>query len=233
MGDDEPRPSPTPTTLPVSDVGKRIQTYPPNISYIQYDISHEPKYLPQMRSLISKDLSEPYCVYVYRYFLYQWPELCFFAIDTSTPDEDLVAVIICKLEKHRGGPMRGYIAMLATKEAYRGKGLAKTLVSKAIDLMTAENADEIALETEETNTAAMRLYESLGFLRSKKLHRYYLNGNSAYRLLLYLKPGVGSIPTDDYYDPYGYSDLPPSAQDDPRYSQGPEDKDDLFSRGVV
>lgn len=53
----------------------------------------------------------------------------------------------------------------------------------------------------------MKLYESLGFLRSKKLHRYYLNGNSAYRLLLYLKEGVGSIPTD--YDPY--ADLPPSA----------------------
>jgi N-alpha-acetyltransferase 30 len=33
----------------------------------------------------------------------------------------------------------------------------------------------------------MRLYERLGFLRSKKLHRYYLNGNSAYRLVLLLK----------------------------------------------
>ena len=42
----------------------------------------------------------------------------------------------------------------------------------------------------------MKLYERLGFLRSKKLHRYYLSGNSAYRLILYLKPpktrgGVG------------------------------------------
>lgn len=43
------------------------------------------------------------------------------------------------------------------------------------------------------NTAAMKLYERLGFLRSKRLHRYYLNGNSAYRLVLYLKEGVGSI----------------------------------------
>ena len=37
----------------------------------------------------------------------------------------------------------------------------------------------------------MRLYERLGFLRSKRLHRYYLNGNSAFRLLLYLKEGAG------------------------------------------
>lgn len=41
----------------------------------------------------------------------------------------------------------------------------------------------------------MKLYERLGFLRSKRLHRYYLNGNSAYRLVLYLKEGVGSMPT--------------------------------------
>jgi len=75
-----------------------------------------------------------------------------------------------------------------------------------------KDADEIALETEETNTAAMKLYERLGFLRSKKLHRYYLNGNSAYRLLLYLKEGVGSIPTED-----DYNDLPPGVQDESRY----------------
>lgn len=222
--------APTPTDLKPSEVGKLIQTNPPNVSYVQYDISHEPRYLPQMRALIAKDLSEPYSIYVYRYFLYQWPELCFFAVDDTTNEHDLVAVVICKLEKHRGGPLRGYIAMLATKEQHRGKGLAKTLVSKAIDLMIEKNADEIALETEETNTAAMKLYESLGFLRSKKLHRYYLNGNSAYRLLLYCKPGVASIPMDEFFDPYGYGDLPPSAQDDPNFQ---DEKENLFSGGII
>jgi len=67
------------------------------------------------------------------------------------------------------------------------------LVRMAIDAMVARNADEVALETEVVNTAAIKLYERLGFLRSKRLHRYYLNGNSAYRLVLYLKDGVGSI----------------------------------------
>ena len=33
----------------------------------------------------------------------------------------------------------------------------------------------------------MKLYERLGFLRTKRLHRYYLNGNTAFRFLLYLK----------------------------------------------
>jgi N-alpha-acetyltransferase 30 len=200
-----------------------IQKHPPGIEYLQYSLEKEAEYLPQIRELISKDLSEPYSIYVYRYFLYQWAELCFIAVDT-TNNNKLAGVVICKLEPHHGGPLRGYIAMLATKEEHRGKGIAITLVSKAIDLMIAKDADEIALETEETNTAAMRLYERLGFLRSKKLHRYYLNGSSAYRLLLYLKEGVGSIATD--YDPYG--DLPPSAGELP-----PQDPQDLLSRGIV
>lgn len=46
------------------------------------------------------------------------------------------------------------------------------------------------LETEVTNTASLKLYERLGFLRSKRLHRYYLNGNTAFRLVLYLKEGT-------------------------------------------
>ena len=200
-----------------------FQQTPAGIEYVQYHLDKEEEYLPQIRALIASDLSEPYSIYVYRYFLYQWAELCFMAVD-NTQNNKLAGVVICKLERHRGGPMRGYIAMLATQKEYRGKGIATTLVCKAIDLMIEKDADEIALETEETNESAMRLYEKLGFLRSKKLHRYYLNGNSAYRLLLYLKEGVGSIPTD-YVD---FGDLPPSAGE-----QSPHSPQDLLSRGYV
>ena len=86
--------------------------------------------------------------------------------------------------------------MLAVSSAYRGRGVATALVKRAIDAMTALEADEFVLETEETNQPAMRLYERPGFLRSKKLHRYYLNGNSAYRLVLLLKPIDPDGPAD-------------------------------------
>lgn len=105
-------------------------------------------------------------------------------------DGSLIGVVICKLEVHacRSAPTRrGYIAMLAVASPYRGHGVATALVKRAIEAMAKRNADEIVLETEETNTPAMKLYEQLGFLRSKKLHRYYLNGNSAYRLVLPLR----------------------------------------------
>lgn len=89
--------------------------------------------------------------------------------------------------------------MLAVASAHRGHGVATALVKKSIEAMAKRNADEIVLETEETNLSAMRLYERLGFLRSKKLHRYYLNGNSAYRLVLLLKH-MNPDPGPEYYD---------------------------------
>lgn len=48
-----------------------------DLHYTQYEHALEPLYLPAIRSLISKDLSEPYSIYVYHYFLYNWPHLCF------------------------------------------------------------------------------------------------------------------------------------------------------------
>ena len=97
-----------------------------------------------MRRLIAKDLSEPYSIYVYRYFLYQWGHLCFLAMDDLQPDDQqLVGVVVSKLEPHRDGPLRGYIAMLAVKEEYRGAGIATKLVSMAIDRMKERDAAEV------------------------------------------------------------------------------------------
>jgi peptide alpha-N-acetyltransferase len=54
---------------------------PSELRYIQYEHALEKQYLPSIRALISKDLSEPYSIYVYRYFLYQWGDLCYMVPD--------------------------------------------------------------------------------------------------------------------------------------------------------
>lgn len=43
---------------------------------------------------------------------------------------------------------------------------------------------QVVLETEYDNAAALSLYESLGFIREKRLFRFYLNGKDAFRLVL-------------------------------------------------
>ena len=50
------------------------------LRYVCYGTEKESPYLSAIRQLISKDLSEPYSIYVYRYFLYQWGELCFLVL---------------------------------------------------------------------------------------------------------------------------------------------------------
>jgi peptide alpha-N-acetyltransferase len=125
------------------------------------------------------------------------------ALQAHDPSSALIGVVVCKLEPHRSGTFRGYIAMLAVQESHRGQGIATKLVCMAIDAMKARHADEIVLETEVTNTASLKLYERLGFLRSKRLHRYYLNGNTAFRLVLYLKEGTASKRADERSMGYG------------------------------
>ena len=48
-----------------------------DLRYVQYSSCKEEAYLEAIRQIISKDLSEPYSIYVYRYFLLQWGHLCF------------------------------------------------------------------------------------------------------------------------------------------------------------
>jgi peptide alpha-N-acetyltransferase len=72
--------------------------------------------LPAIISLVSRDLSEPYSIFTYRYFINNWPELCWVAYD----GDRLVGVIVCKMdEKRKGEGLRGYIAMLAIETTHR------------------------------------------------------------------------------------------------------------------
>jgi N-alpha-acetyltransferase 30 len=77
--------------------------------------------------------------------------------------------------------------MLAVRDDWRGAGIGTRLVRAAITAMASEGCHEIVLETEVTNTGALRLYERLGFIRDKLLQKYYLNGNDAFRLKLRLR----------------------------------------------
>jgi peptide alpha-N-acetyltransferase len=150
------------------------------IDYVVYESEAQ---MPDIMRLITRDLSEPYSIYTYRYFIHNWPNLCFLAMSGAV----CVGAIVCKLDLHKKIARRGYIAMLAVDQKFRRKGIASHLVLKAIRAMVADDCDEVVLETEITNNAALHLYENLGFVRDKRLFRYYLNGVDALRLKLWLR----------------------------------------------
>lgn len=88
-------------------------------------------------------------------------------------------------EKYPQISYKGYIAMLVVKKEYRKMKIGSKLVVMAVEAMRDSKADEVVLETEVTNKPALQLYENLGFLRDKRLFRYYLNGVDALRLKLW------------------------------------------------
>lgn len=44
---------------------------------IEYVVYKSELQMPDIMRLITKDLSEPYSIYTYRYFIHNWPKLCF------------------------------------------------------------------------------------------------------------------------------------------------------------
>ncbi|XP_039980952.1 N-alpha-acetyltransferase 30 isoform X2 [Xiphias gladius] len=105
------------------------------IRYVRYESELQ---MPWIMRLITKDLSEPYSIYTYRYFIHNWPQLCFLAM----VEQECVGAIVCKLDMHKKMFRRGYIAMLAVDSKHRRKSIGTNLVKKAIYAMVEGDCDE-------------------------------------------------------------------------------------------
>ena len=58
------------------------------VRYVVYQSERE---MPDIMRLIQKDLSEPYSIYTYRYFIHNWPHLCFMVRQKT------IAEILCMM----------------------------------------------------------------------------------------------------------------------------------------
>ncbi|KFD62096.1 hypothetical protein M514_25698 [Trichuris suis] len=150
-----------------------------NIRLESYNGEHQ---LPGIMQLVSRDLSEPYSIYTYRYFVCNWPSLCFVAF--ANDSQECIGAILCKMSVQRNGIKQGYIAMLAVDKAYRRRKVARNLVLSSLSAMLKDGCDEVTLETEVTNEPALSLYAGLYFWRDNRFSKYYLNGEDAFRLKL-------------------------------------------------
>lgn len=159
----------------------------PKVEFLSYK---DEEMLADIQRLVSADLSEPYSVYLYRFFIHNWPNLCIcgYLVDEATSKRgEMIACIVCKAEREASGVgLQGYIAMLAVNKAHRKRGLGIELVSRGIEEMKKMGCKEVYLETEESNKGALALYEKLGFSREERFLKYYLNGSNAYRLKLWI-----------------------------------------------
>ena len=140
--------------------------------------------------LMTKYLSEPYPIYTYMYFLDLFPDCTILCYDKNKKIENndyyVVGAVVGNINR-KPNKSQGYIAMLAVEEEYRKKGLGRKMVELLMDTFKKSyRVNEISIETEVDNYAALGLYESFGFVRTKMYINYYLNSNSAYKLKLFL-----------------------------------------------
>ena len=155
----------------------------PSVSILPYPGEEA---LQDVIALLEADLSEPYSVFTYRNFLNSRPNLSFVAM----VGDNMVGVVMGKMEPGPDGNRVGYVGMIAVDVAYRRLNIGTHLMLELMRTFIDEGALSVFLETECSNLQAIRFYEKLGFYREEYFYQYYLNGNDAYRLRLYVDPSL-------------------------------------------
>ena len=69
----------------------------------------------------------------------------------------------------------GYITNVAVTKEHRGKGVAKALMEKLIDIGENKNLAFITLEVRESNLAAINLYKKFGFEKEGERKNFYVS----------------------------------------------------------
>lgn len=67
-------PEPPPAIDPPPSIDPAAPDMLGKVTFVQYESELQ---MPDIMRLIQKDLSEPYSIYTYRYFIHNWPMLCF------------------------------------------------------------------------------------------------------------------------------------------------------------
>ncbi len=111
--------------------------------------------LEDVDRLVACDLSEPYSIFTYRYFLNRFPDLCILARDPASGE--ICGCVVGKIDTEDAPAgaeqtpqsviQTGYIGMLAVNKSHRRKGIGKDLVRCVLQRMKNRGCDSVTLET--------------------------------------------------------------------------------------
>lgn len=128
-------------------------------------------------------LPENYSSSFYRELFSRFPE----TFVVAEADGDIQGYIMCRVERgfsklRNLSPARLlHVVSIAVREPYRRRGIAKALMFEAMRRGAATyEASECYLEVRVGNEPAVKLYEVLGFAKTKRNYGYYLDGEDAW-----------------------------------------------------
>ncbi len=98
----------------------------------------------------------------------------------------IAGYIMCRIEVglsnygFGGLVKKGHVVSIAVLPQHRRKGIAQSVINKALEGMQYYKAKQCFLEVRVTNDIAISLYKKLGFEITRTLNGYYSDGEDAY-----------------------------------------------------
>jgi ribosomal protein S18 acetylase RimI-like enzyme len=96
----------------------------------------------------------------------------------------IVAEALLLRRRNRNGHMTARLYSLAVDPACRGKGYGKTMLINCMNVLLAQGIVDLSLEVDVDNSTAIKLYESFGFSKAKRLKDYYAPGKDGWKMHL-------------------------------------------------
>lgn len=126
--------------------------------------------------VVCASLDEYYERSVIDFFMFQWPEGQFVAVDMFGN----VAGYLAGSRLQNG---RASVALFCVSPEFRGRGVGSSLLSRFMTSARFSGCREIQLEVRVENTDAIRFYRKRGFVPTDNLISFYNDGGAAVRLI--------------------------------------------------
>ncbi len=94
-------------------------------------------------------------------------------------DEKIVGFIIGTIQSEESS-LIGHIITIDISKTHRRKGLGVRLLQEIEKILRENGANECCLEAREDNTAALNLYQKLGYTKAGRLRNYYGNAHGTF-----------------------------------------------------
>ena len=92
------------------------------------------------------------------------------------------------------GDDRAHLSLLAVSPTYQRRGIARRMLAWLLESATVAGISSLHVELRAGNTAARRLYRSVGFVETLRLPGYYRGRESALRIIRMLRaPGGATV----------------------------------------
>lgn len=119
----------------------------------------------------------------------------FWVITDDETDQKVMAYAVFSFPAEQA-----HIVTFAVSPQFRRAGIGLYLLRRLIHYVMRKNGESIVLEVRKGNTAAVHLYQSLGFMVIHTMPRFYPDGEDAYSMVFKVDRGAGMSDAEVDFD---------------------------------